>query len=95
VLASGDAPFEPQHAALASVLTEYVFEPNMSSYSALRAATERLIARHGPIHRLDSNGEHWLEFEGRLRDDFAVPGLSHARTLALGSRPALAPQLGA
>lgn len=89
VLAIGDAPLEGQHSALSSLLLEYVFEPNMSSYSALHTATERLISRHGPLHRLDSNGEHWLEFEGRLRDDFDVPGLSHARTLALRSKSAM------
>jgi ATP-grasp domain len=71
------------------MLFDYVFEPKMQEYSALYAATQRLVSRHGALHRLDSNGEHWLEFEGRLRDDFAVPGLSHARTLTLRSKLAM------
>ena len=86
VLAIGDAPPSAQPSALNGVLTEYVFEPNMADYGALHAAVGRLVARHGPLTRLDSNGEHWLESEGRLRDDFGVPGLSYAETLALRSK---------
>lgn len=89
MLAIGDQPLETQPAALESLLAEYIFEPRMSEYSALHAATQQLVARHGALHRLDSNGEHWLEFEGRLRDDFLVPGLSHARTLEVRSKLAM------
>ena len=90
VIGIGDEPLENQPAALEGVLLEYAFEPRMSEYAALHDATRRLVSRHGPLHRLDSNGEHWLEFEGRLRDDFAVPGLSYARTVALRSKTAMA-----
>lgn len=86
VLGIGDQPPECQPSSLNGVLAEYVFEPRMADYSALHAATERLVSEHGPLHRLDSNGEHWLEHEGRLRDDFDVPGLSHARTRELRSK---------
>jgi len=90
VLGIGDQPREHQPSALEGMLFDYAFEPRMAEYSALRDATQRLVARHGPLHRLDSNGEHWLEFEGRLRDDFTVPGLSYARTVALRSKMAMA-----
>jgi len=86
VLAIGDEPPERQPAALSGALREYVFEPRMADYSALRAAAAGLIARHGQLHRLDSNGEHWLETEGRLRDEFGVPGLNHAETCRLRSK---------
>ncbi|MET0792024.1 MAG: ATP-grasp domain-containing protein [Polyangiaceae bacterium] len=89
VLAIGDQPIESQPVSLKSVLIDYSFEPRMSEYPALHAATERLVARHGALHRLDSNGEHWLEFEGRLRDDFLVPGLSRSRTRELRSKLAM------
>jgi len=89
VLAIGDQPLHARADPLSGVLCDYEFEPNMSDYAALHAATQRLISRHGTLHRLDSNGEHWLEFEGRLRDDFAVPGLSFARTRALRSKSAM------
>jgi len=89
VLSIGDQPVDNQPPALNNVLGDYIFEPQMSEYSALHAATRGLVARHGALHRLDSNGEHWLEFEGRLRDDFGVSGLSHARTLELRSKRAM------
>ena len=89
MLGIGDAPLGGRDAELKGVLSDYVFEPNMSDYAALHAAAQLLVSRHGRVHRLDSNGEHWLESEGRLRDDFGVVGLSHARTLALRSKSAM------
>jgi hypothetical protein len=86
VLAIGDEPPERQPSGLVGVLHEYVFEPHMADYGALKAAAAGLVARHGVLHRLDSNGEHWLEAEGRLRDDFGVPGISLAETQALRSK---------
>ena len=90
MLAIGDQPLVTGATKLDGLLLEYVFASQMADYSALRAATRELISRHGAIHRLDSNGEHWLEFEGRLRDDFQVTGLSHAQTVALRSKFAMA-----
>ena len=72
VLAVGDTP-GANNAAAACGLTEYVFEPAMGDYGALRGAVAGLVERHGPLDRLDSNGEHWLEAEGRLRDEFPFP----------------------
>jgi ATP-grasp domain len=74
VVAIGDAPPPNQLASAETGLSEYVFEPRMGDYEVLRDVVAGLIARHGKLHRLDSNGEHWLEVEGRLRDDFSVPG---------------------
>lgn len=85
VLAVGDEPSE-RHPRLAAAVDDYVFEPGMGNYGSLRAAVAGLIARHGPLHGLDSNGEHWLEAEGRLRDDFGVTGLSHAQACAHRSK---------
>lgn len=86
VLGIGDCPLEGAPLEYSSVLTDYIFEPNMADYSALHAAAQLLVSRHGSIYRLDSNGEHWLEFEGRLRDDFGVTGLSYAHTISLRSK---------
>ena len=74
VLGIGDEPYSAQRAEFAD-LADYVFEPNMAAYGALRGAVATLRSRHGPIDRIDSNGEHWLEAEARLRDDFGVSGL--------------------
>ncbi len=88
VLGIGDEPAAPHSAELAA-LTEYVCEPRMAEYEALSASMRALVRRHGRVHRLDSNGEHWLEAEGKLRDDFEVVGLSHAQVLALRSKLAM------
>ena len=61
----------------------------MHEYGALRAAVAGLSTRHGQIDRLDSNGEHWLEAEGRLRDDFSVSGLGYDEVCALRSKLAM------
>lgn len=96
VLAIGDEPPEALRSELRAALTEYVFAPAMGEYAVLREAVAALVRRHGPIDRLDSNGEHWLEAEGRLRDDFGVFGLSgadvrrHRSKLAMGERFAAA-----
>lgn len=77
VLGVGDEPFSAQRSEFGS-LTEYVFEPNMSDYEALQRAVAGLRERHGSIDRIDSNGEHWLDAEARLREDFDVTGLRSA-----------------
>lgn len=74
VLGLGDEAISPADQRLFA-LHDYVFEPNMADYDSLRAAVARLIERHGSIDRIDSNGEHWLDAEARLRDDFDVSGL--------------------
>lgn len=77
VLGIGDHDLSP-HLQRAYGLTHYVFEPRMGEYQALRDATETLRQRYGRIDRIDSNGEHWLASEARLRDDLGVAGLSSA-----------------
>lgn len=89
VLGIGDAPLEAA-GALPSALFEYVFEPQMHHYEVLRNVVAGLQARHGAIHRIDSNGEHWLEAEARLRDDFGVPGLSLAQVEKMRSKLGMA-----
>jgi biotin carboxylase len=77
VLGVGDEPL--RHGSVeAAALTAHVFEPKMADYAVLHGAVRKLVERHGAIHRIESNGEHWLETEARLRDDFGVPGLTPA-----------------
>jgi hypothetical protein len=77
VLGIGDEPLNEESPARCAV-DDYVFEPQMADYELLRRAVAKLIERHGPLDRIDSNGEHWLEAEARLRADFSVPGLQLA-----------------
>ncbi len=88
VLGIGDEP-GARHTAELETVDEYVYEPRMAEFEALSAGVRGLVERHGRVHRLDSNGEHWLEAEGRLRDEFEVVGLSYAQVHALRSKLAM------
>lgn len=77
VLGIGDEQLPPDSAP-ARALRHYVFEPRMGEYEALRLAVQGLIERFGAIDRVDSNGEHWLVAEAKLRDEFGIVGLSSA-----------------
>jgi hypothetical protein len=71
-------------------LTHYLFEPRMGEHQPLRDATEALGRRFGRIDRIESNGEHWLAAEARLRDELGVPGLSLAALRRQSSKLAMA-----
>lgn len=75
VLGIGDAPANEVPEDVKGALAEYVYEPDMyRRYETLKHATEGLIKRHGKIDRVDSQNEHWLEHEARLRDDLDIYG---------------------
>ncbi len=90
VVGIGDAPPASLPPELVDALAEYVYAPTMGDPGVLRDAVAAVIARHGPIAHLDSNGEHWLAAEAELRDRFGVPGLGTARSAALRSKLAMA-----
>lgn len=77
VLGIGDEPLAADRAS-SLALHDYVHEPRMGEYEALRVAVRALIERHGAIARVDSNGEHWLVAEAKVRDEFGIPGLNSA-----------------
>jgi hypothetical protein len=74
VLGIGDAPWEALRPELQAVLGEYVRVPDMNQQDAMVRALGYLTWKHGKIDRLDSNNEHWLPLEARLRRAFNVPG---------------------
>jgi hypothetical protein len=76
VLAVGDIPEQDLPPEARQAFEAYVFEPRMGEYECLLGVVQSLIALHGPIDFVESNGEHWLEVEGRLRDDLCIEGLS-------------------
>lgn len=90
VLGVGDDGPERLTPGLRACLAEYLHLPGMWNYDELRDGVAGLIARHGEIHRLDSLMEHWLGHEGRLRDDFGVPGLGFAATTRQRSKSGMA-----
>ncbi len=89
VLGIGDGPLSADNAARRG-LFDYTYEPRMGEYAVLRAAVESLVKRHGKVDRVDSNGEHWLAAEAKLRDDFDVPGLRVAELARQRSKLAMA-----
>lgn len=74
VVAVGDMPEGDLSPAARDAFDRYVFESRMGEYGVLLGTVQSLIADHGPIDRVESNGEHWLEVEGRLRDDLGIEG---------------------
>jgi hypothetical protein len=75
VLGIGDEPFDNMPAELRSQFHEYYRVGNMEHYDDLVRAMGHLTHRWGKIDRLDSQNEHWLESEARLRTDFNVTGI--------------------
>jgi hypothetical protein len=90
VVAVGDMPEDALPPDARQALERYVFEPRMGEYAVLLEIVQALIAQHGPIDFVESNGEHWLEVEGRLRDDLGIDGLSAQDVRRLRSKLAMA-----
>lgn len=75
VLGLGDTPPHELNHELRSALAEYVHVPDLDHhYDSAMRATAYLISKHGRLARIESHNEHWLTLEGRLREDFNVPG---------------------
>ena len=75
VLGIGDAAYDSLRAELRAALAEYYRVDDLHSMDQLRAAVSHFLARHGPIDRLESLNEYWLETDARLRTEFDIPGL--------------------
>jgi hypothetical protein len=90
VLGVGDMPESELAPEARHALERYVFEPRMGEYEVLRSIVVSLIAEYGPIDFVESNGEHWLEVEGRLRDDLGIEGLTARDVGRLRSKLAMA-----
>jgi len=61
VLAAGDMPESALAPQARHALDGYVFEPRMGEYEGLPGVVRSMLAEHGPIDFVESNGEHWLE----------------------------------
>jgi len=90
VLAVGDVPEADLPPEAGHALERYVFEPRMGEYEVLLGIVTAMVAEHGPIDFVESNGEHWLEVEARLRDDLGIPGLTAQDVRRLRSKLAMA-----
>jgi hypothetical protein len=75
VLGVADAPYDALRQELRDHLAEYYRVDDLHSMDQLRAAISHFVAKHGPIDRLESLNEYWLETDARLRTEFGIPGL--------------------
>ncbi len=76
VLGLGDAPENQLDPETRANLAGYAAVGSLGDASQVVPAVRHLIDRYGPIARLDSNIEFWLESEALLRDAFKVPGMA-------------------
>ncbi len=90
VLAVGDVPECDLPPEARSAFKEYVYEPRMGEYEVLLGIVIKMIAEHGRIDFVESNGEHWLDVEGRLRDDLGIEGMTAGDVARLRSKLAMA-----
>jgi hypothetical protein len=89
VLGVADAPFHELDPGLREQLSEYFQVRTLEDYNEALRAMGYLTWKHGKIDRLDSLNEHWLELEGRLRDDFNVDGPRLEQTRQRRSKTAM------
>ena len=75
VLGIGTEPYDWLSPELRESLTEYYRVEDMENLDEVKRAVAFLIYKHGPIDRLESNNEYWLELDAALREQFNVPGV--------------------
>lgn len=77
VLGIDHVPYESLQHPLRESLTEYYKVADLHHSQELMLACEAFIDRHGPIHRLESLNEHWLQTQAHLRTHFNIPGMKN------------------
>jgi hypothetical protein len=75
VLGIVDESPENLRPALREALTDVIRVDDLHRYDQVAAAVAVFRERFGPIDRLESHNEHWLDSDARLRADFGIPGL--------------------
>ncbi len=74
VLGIGDTAYDQLRPELKEGLREYYRVDDMSDYEQLLRACGYFTHIYGKLARVESNNEHWLETEARLRTDFNMHG---------------------
>lgn len=74
VLGIGEEPYEQLDPPLREALTEYYRVNDMENVDEVKRAVAFLFHKHGPIDRIESHNEHWLELDAALRSQFNVFG---------------------
>lgn len=74
VLGIGEEPYEQLGSELQNSLTEYFRVDSLEDVDEVKRAVAFLFYKHGPIDRIESNNEYWLELDAQLREQFNVYG---------------------
>ena len=74
VLGIGQEPYEQLGPGLQHALTEYFRVDNLENLDEVKRAVAFLFYKHGPIDRIESHNEYWLEQDAQLREQFNVFG---------------------
>ncbi|MBR0468584.1 MAG: carbamoylphosphate synthase large subunit [Mogibacterium sp.] len=72
VLGIGDAPYDSLTGELRSALTEYYKVDSIENYDSVFRAVAFFAFKYGKIDWIESNNEHWLGTDAKLRRDFNV-----------------------
>lgn len=72
VLGVGDCPYDGLSGQCRDALTEYYYVPSLENYGEVFRAAAFFSFKYGKIDFIDSQNEHWLGLEARLREDFNV-----------------------
>lgn len=74
VLGIGQEPYDQLGSELQGALTEYFRVNNLEDLDEVKRAVAFLFYKHGPIDRIESQNEYWLELDAELRTQFNVFG---------------------
>ncbi|MBZ2115730.1 ATP-grasp domain-containing protein [Streptococcus gordonii] len=74
VLGIGQEPYDQLDQPLKDALTEYFRVENLENIDEVKRAVAFLFYKHGPIDRIESHNEFWLEQDAQLREQFNVFG---------------------
>ena len=72
VLGIGDTPYDRLADEVKSSLAEYYWVSSLENYDEVSRAVAFLMWKYGRIDWIESNNEHWLGLDARLRSDFNV-----------------------
>ena len=78
VLGIGQEPYDQLDQPLKNALTEYFRVDNLENLDEVKKAVAFLFYKHGPIDRIESHNEYWLELDAALREQFNVFGAKPA-----------------
>ena len=92
VLGIGDCPYDNLTDELKGSLTEYYKVDTLEDYDAVFRAVAFFSFKYGKIDWLESNNEHWLAKDAKLRQDFNITtGVQPAELALWQSKSAMKP----